>query len=81
MDENVTYAQGRRSNIYLCPDGCPEDKSFPFHLPRSVALAVARIPAPQKSAKKNVVTGFFSNGTWDSSQKAGLLKESENQGS
>lgn len=46
MDEKVTYSQSRRSNTYVCPKGCLEDKRFPFHLPESVALVVARIPAP-----------------------------------
>lgn len=84
MDAKEIYSQVRRSNTYVCPDGCLEDKSLPFHLPRSVALVVARISAPQKLSKENVIKGllvFLSSGAWDSSQKADLLKESENQGS
>ena len=49
-----------------------------------MTLVVARIPAPQKLAKENVIKAllvFLSNGAWDSSQRADLLKESENQGS
>lgn len=41
-----------------------------------------RIPAPQKLAKENVIKSvlvFLSNDAWDSSQRADLLKESENQ--
>lgn len=46
-------------NNYMCLDGCLESKSFPFSFPRSVALVVARIFAPQKLGKENIMRGVL----------------------
>lgn len=76
MDEKVIYSKCRRSNTHVCSDECHEDKNFPAHLWRSLALLVARIPAPQNWLRKMSLRVFCFFFSWDSS----LLKESEKQG-
>lgn len=38
---------------------CWGGKSFPFHLPQSMTLVVARVSVPQKIAKQYAIKGGF----------------------